>query len=58
LTAFFRPEGVLDFLDVKFYGLFGLERWPTFNVADSAVVICGGLLILSVLSAMREESKK
>ncbi len=58
IDRFFRKEGVLDFLDVKFYGLFGLERWPTFNIADSAVVICGGLLILSVFSAMREESKK
>lgn len=40
-----RPEGVVDFLSVKFYGLFGLERWPTFNVADSAVVVCGILLV-------------
>ena len=44
----FRPEGVVDFLDVKFYGLFGLERWPTFNVADAAVVVCGLLLMISV----------
>lgn len=41
----FRAEGVIDFLSVKFYGLFGLERWPTFNVADSAVVVCGILLV-------------
>ena len=31
----------------KFYGLFGLERWPTFNVADSAVVVCGILLVVA-----------
>ena len=49
IDRFFRPEGVVDFLDVKFYGLFGLERWPTFNVADSAVVICGTLLFVSML---------
>jgi signal peptidase II len=36
-----RPEGVVDFVDVAFFGLFGLERWPTFNVADAAVVVCG-----------------
>ncbi|HPE88690.1 MAG TPA: signal peptidase II [Spirochaetales bacterium] len=42
-----RPDGVIDFLSVKFYGLFGLERWPTFNVADSAVVVCGVLLVVS-----------
>ncbi|PIE98697.1 MAG: signal peptidase II [Treponema sp.] len=44
-----RPEGVVDFLDVKFFGIFGLERWPTFNVADSIVVVCGICLILTLL---------
>jgi signal peptidase II len=45
----FRPDGVVDFIDVKFFGIFGLERWPTFNIADSAVVICGLLLAVSLL---------
>ncbi|HKJ85116.1 MAG TPA: signal peptidase II, partial [Spirochaetia bacterium] len=49
IDRIFRPAGVVDFLDVKFYGLFGLERWPTFNVADSSVVVCGILLMISVL---------
>lgn len=44
----FRPAGVVDFVSVKFYGLFGMERWPTFNVADSAVVV--GALIIAVAS--------
>ena len=48
IDRIFRPEGVVDFIDVKFYGLFGLERWPTFNVADSSVVVCGILLVLSM----------
>ncbi|TVR32553.1 MAG: signal peptidase II [Spirochaetaceae bacterium] len=43
-----RPDGVVDFIDVRIYGLFGMQRWPTFNVADAAVVICGILLIVSV----------
>lgn len=43
----FRPDGVIDFLSFKFYGLFGLERWPTFNVADSSVVVCGFLLVIA-----------
>lgn len=46
LDRFFRSEGVVDFIDVKFYGLFGLQRWPTFNVADSVVVISFSILIL------------
>jgi signal peptidase II len=45
----FRPAGVVDFLDFKFYGIFGLERWPTFNVADMTVVIAGILLFISFL---------
>jgi len=45
----FRPLGVVDFIDVKFFGIFGLERWPTFNVADSTVVISGLLLLLSFI---------
>ena len=53
LDRFFRPEGVLDFIDVKFFGLFGFDRWPTFNVADSSVVVCGILLILSLLLSLK-----
>lgn len=55
---FFRSEGVVDFIDVKFYGLFGLERWPTFNVADAAVLICGFLLIISFVRAMIGERRE
>ena len=57
IDRFFRPEGVVDFLDVKFYGLFGLDRWPTFNVADSAVVVCGTLLFVSMLIPPRKAEK-
>ena len=57
IDRFFRAEGVVDFIDVKFYGLFGLERWPTFNVADSAVVICGLLLVISFIVTSIRESK-
>ena len=45
----FRPAGVVDFVDVKFYGLFGLARFPTFNVAGSSVVVGGILLLLAFL---------
>ena len=48
IDRFFRPAGVVDFIDVKFFGIFGLERWPTFNIADSSIVICGILLFISL----------
>lgn len=47
----FRPDGVVDFVSVNTYGFLGFSRWPTFNVADSAVVVCGLLLIASALAA-------
>lgn len=49
LDRFFRTEGVVDFIDVKFFGLFGLERWPTFNIADTAIVICAIGLFITML---------
>lgn len=56
LDRFFRAEGVVDFIDVKFFGLFGLERWPTFNIADTAIVVCAIGLFVTVL--LREWSGK
>ena len=58
LDRIFRPEGVVDFLDFRFYGLFGMERFPTFNVADSSVVVCGILLVISFLIEERSRSRK
>ena len=59
IDRFFRKEGVVDFIDVKFFGLFGMERWPTFNIADSAVVICGILLIVSfIILTIQDEKNK
>jgi signal peptidase II len=49
IDRIFRPDGVVDFISVKFYGLFGFERWPTFNIADSSVVVCCILLFVTIL---------
>lgn len=53
----FRPDGVVDFIDVKFYGIFGMERWPTFNVADAAVVVCGSILLVSFIVTFIKDIK-
>jgi len=45
----FRPDGVVDYISVKFYGLLGFERWPTFNIADSCVVVCSFILLISLI---------
>jgi signal peptidase II len=49
IDRIFRPEGVVDFISVKFYGLFGFERWPTFNIADSCVVVSCIMLFITIL---------
>ena len=51
----FRAEGVVDFVDVKFFGIFGLDRWPTFNVADSSIIICGILLAITFIISIKKE---
>jgi signal peptidase II len=48
IDRIFRSDGVVDFVSVKIYGLFGMERWPTFNLADSTVVVCCILLFVTV----------
>ena len=53
-----REDGVVDFISVRVYGLFGMERWPTFNIADSAVVVCCLLLMVSMLIPQKENLGK
>ena len=43
-------HSVVDFLDFHIHGY----HWPAFNVADSAIVIGGGLIVLSLLGEQRE----
>ena len=64
IDRFFRAEGVVDFIDVKWFGfknaplsILRMERWPTFNVADSAVVVCGILLVISFIVTSIREAK-
>ena len=58
LDRFFRTKGVVDFIDVKFFSLFGLERWPTFNIADSAIVVCALGLFITILLHEWDEKRK
>jgi signal peptidase II len=57
IDRIFRPAGVVDFISVKFYGLLGMERWPTFNIADASVVVCCLLLLVSILFSPKEQVK-
>lgn len=67
IDRIFRPTGVVDFIDVKWFGFENLantpldflswNRWPTFNVADAAVVVCGIILIISFIVMLVRDSK-
>jgi signal peptidase II len=50
-----RPEGVVDFISIKLYGLLGFDRWPTFNIADSSVVVCCLLLFFTILFNIKKQ---
>lgn len=54
IDRIFRKDGVVDFISVKFYGLFGMQRWPTFNAADASVVVCCMLLLFTMLVNPRQ----
>jgi signal peptidase II len=49
IDRIFRPEGVVDFIDMKFFGIFGFDRWPTYNIADSSIVVGISILIISMI---------
>jgi signal peptidase II len=58
IDRIFRPEGVVDYISVKFYGFLGMERWPTFNIADSSVVVSCIILFLTIMISPRRETSK
>ncbi len=52
----FRPAGVVDFIEMKVFGLFGLQYWPVYNLADLTVVISGIILFISFLVPQRKQA--
>jgi len=59
----FRPDGVVDFISVKLPNFFEFAfghnpRWPTFNVADSSVVVCCLLFLLSMFLPVKKSNKE
>jgi lipoprotein signal peptidase len=38
-------------MSFKFWGIFGMERWPTENFADISVVVSAALLALTTIVA-------
>ena len=49
IDRIFRGMSVVDFISTNNYGFFGMERFPTYNIADASVVVCVILLLISML---------
>jgi len=58
IDRIFRTDGVVDFISVKFYGFLGFDRWPTFNLADSSVVVCCILFFVSIFISSQKSEKE
>ncbi|MCL2763308.1 MAG: signal peptidase II [Treponema sp.] len=59
IDRIFRPDGVVDFIDVRFFDfIFASGRWPTFNVADSSVVVCCLLLFVTIIFSGNNTKKE
>ncbi|MDR0555227.1 MAG: signal peptidase II [Treponema sp.] len=59
IDRIFRPDGVVDFISVRFFGIESFKegplaflswpRWPTFNIADAGVVVSVFIFLFSIL---------
>lgn len=56
IDRIFRPAGVVDFVQMKVYGLFGMDYWPIYNVSDATLVVSGILLVISFLLPQKKPS--
>lgn len=59
IDRLFYKEGVIDWISFKLYGLFGLSRFPTFNIADSSAFIgIFGIIVYSLFFEKKDKKGK
>lgn len=58
IDRIFRPEGVVDFISFSLFGVFGLDRFPTFNIADMSITIGAAILLISGFLMEEKEMKE
>lgn len=56
IDRIFRQLRVVDWISVRMYGFLGMDYFPTFNLADSAVVVSAILLVILLLVRGRKEN--
>lgn len=57
IDRIFRGMSVVDFISTNNYGWFGMERFPTYNLADASITVSVILLMLSILFSSKGEKK-
>ena len=53
----FRSLRVVDWISVKFYGFLGMDYFPTWNIADAAVVCSVIILVIFILFSSGRASR-
>ena len=56
IDRIFRSLRVVDWISTNNYGWFGMERFPTYNIADASVVI--SVIILAIAVIVDDRRKK
>ncbi len=51
----FRHLRVVDWISTATYGFMGMDRWPTYNLADASVVISVILLLVAIIASERKK---
>ena len=58
IDRLFRSLRVVDWISTDNYGWFGMDRFPTYNIADAAVVLSVMALIASIICEGRRKDVK
>ena len=56
IDRIFRSLRVVDWISTNNYGLFGMERFPTYNIADAAIVLSVIALMISLFAEGRRKN--
>ncbi len=58
IDRIFRHLRVVDWISTATYGFMGMDRWPTYNLADASVVVSVILLILALIASERKKKNE
>ena len=58
IDRIFRGMSVVDFISTNNYGFLGMDRFPTYNIADASVVICVILMVFTIIFPSRVNKEK